>query len=113
MDKAVKDARISVAIIGERDPKGPPYEQSLYYKIQYILSELNIEGILLTPEDMINRDTFTIKRFPIIFNLDETESYYRLKQRTFEELDETINKFDFINIAKYVKQTEKKERIKL
>jgi len=43
----------------------------------------------------------------------ETESYYRLKQRTFEELNEKINKYDFVDIAKYVKQTDKKERIKL
>ena len=43
----------------------------------------------------------------------ETESYYKLKQRTFEELDEKINKYDFIDIAKHVKQTDKKERIKL
>lgn len=42
----------------------------------------------------------------------ETESYYRLRQRTFEYLDEAINKYDFIDIAKYVKQTGKKERIK-
>lgn len=42
----------------------------------------------------------------------ETESYYRLRQRTFEDLDEAINKYDFIDIAKYVKQTGKKERIK-
>ena len=43
----------------------------------------------------------------------ETASYYRLKQRTFEELNEKINKYDFVDIAKYVKQTDKKERIKL
>ena len=43
----------------------------------------------------------------------ETESYYRLRQRTFEELDEAINKFDFVDMAKHIKQTEKKERIKL
>ncbi len=42
----------------------------------------------------------------------ETESWYRLRQLTFEDLDEAINKYDLVDIAKYVKQTDKKERIK-
>ncbi len=42
----------------------------------------------------------------------ETEAYYKLRQLTFEDLDEAINKYDLVDIAKYVKQTDKKERIK-
>lgn len=40
----------------------------------------------------------------------ETESWYILRQRTFKDLDEAINKYDLIDMEKHVKQTEKKRR---
>ena len=69
--------RPRVAIIGENNPRGPEYEHSTYFKIQCILSELSMEGKLLTPEEMVNHEFFSADKFPILFNLDETESYYK------------------------------------
>lgn len=42
----------------------------------------------------------------------KTESYYRVRPLNVENFNEAMDKFDYIDIAKYVKQTDKKERIK-
>ena len=43
----------------------------------------------------------------------KTESFYRVRPLTLENFNEAMDKFDYIDIAKYVKQTDKKERNKL
>jgi len=45
--------------------------------IQCILSELNMEGILLGPEDFVMENVLTPKRFQILLNIDETETYFK------------------------------------
>ena len=72
-----KDQVLSVALMGESDPKSPLNEQSHYYMIQCILSELNMEGILLGPEDFVMENVLTPKRFQILLNIDETETYFK------------------------------------
>ena len=73
----IKNRVLSVALMGETDPTGPPYEQSNYYIIQCILSDLDLEGILLTPENLVMENILTPKRFHILLNIDETETYYK------------------------------------
>ncbi len=66
-----------VALIGENNPLGPPYDQSNFHRIQYLLSELGIQGEALTPEEIVNPDRFSPGQYPVCLNLDETESYYK------------------------------------
>jgi len=42
----------------------------------------------------------------------KTESYYKLRSLTQENLSDAIYKFDYIDMSKYVKQIEKKVRLR-
>lgn len=67
---------VSIALIGDSDAR-IPYDHSTYYKIQSVLSDLKIEGRLLSPEEMVDAELFTPKSFPLVLNIDETETYYK------------------------------------
>lgn len=66
----------TIALIGDSDAR-VPYDRSTYYKIQSVLSDLKIEGRLLSPEEMVDGEIFTPTAFPIVLNIDETETYYK------------------------------------
>jgi hypothetical protein len=86
-----KDQFLSVALLGETDPQGPAYEQSHYFKIQCILSELDMEGMLLAPEDLVMENILTPKRFRILLNIDETETYYKSVNRENDGYNALVN----------------------
>ena len=85
---------VSIALIGDSDAR-IPYDRSTYYKIQSVLSDLKIEGRLLTPEEMVDAAFFTPKAFPIVLNIDETETYYKTVKTAQD---------GFKALAHYVKQ---------
>lgn len=77
LDLIKEEFHLSVALMGENDPKGPPYEHSLHFNLHNILIELGIEDNLLMPEEIVDSRIFFPKRFPLMFNIDETETYYK------------------------------------
>ena len=85
------DGRFNVALIGENNPKGPSYEESTYYRIQCLLSELDMEGNLLSPEEMVNPEIFSTERITLVINLDETESYYKTVNKTNDGYHALLN----------------------
>ncbi len=86
-----KDRTLSAALMGEADPKGPAYEQSHYFRIQCILLELDIEGMLLSPDDLVMEDVLAPKRFQILFNIDEMETYYKSVNRENDGYNALVN----------------------
>ena len=67
----------AIALIGEMDPGGAPYDRSTYFKIQRILTDLKMDSRLLTPEELIDPAIFSVKTYPILLNIDESETYYK------------------------------------
>gem|GEM_PF-554019 len=68
---------VAIALIGEMDPGSIPYDHSTYFKIQRILTDLKMESRLLTPEELIDPTIFSVKTYPILLNIDESETYYK------------------------------------
>jgi hypothetical protein len=77
LDSIKEDFHLSTALMGENDPKGPQYEHSLHFNLHNILIELGIDDNLLTPEEIVDSRIFFPKRFPLLFNIDQTETYYK------------------------------------
>jgi hypothetical protein len=77
LDTIEQTFHLSVALMGESDPRGPLYENSLHFNLHNILIELGIEDNLLMPEEIVDSRIFFPKRFPFLFNIDETETYFK------------------------------------
>ena len=82
-----------IAIIGERNPSGPPYEDTTYCRVQFLLSEMGMEGNLLEPEQMINDSKFNPANYPLLLNLDEMESYYRTVEYPLDAFSSLVTYF--------------------
>ncbi|MBN1903200.1 hypothetical protein JW926_17900 [Candidatus Sumerlaeota bacterium] len=77
LDSIREPYHLSVALMGDNDPKGPPFEHSLHFNLHNILIELGIDNNLLSPEEIVDSRLFFPKRYPILFNIDETETYFK------------------------------------